>query len=417
MGKYKRVLSSIDMGTSRIRVAIGETDDSTGGIRVIGYADKDSEGSVCKGEISDMEKAKGILDDAIRESERMADREIDPLSIFVGITGAHIGGVDVAGSILIDSEDRKITTRHIGEALKIAKGSPLSGDCSPLNSIDGCFVLDGTRHVNDPLGQTANKLEARSHIIYGKRNNINNFLNPIRELGFNLPKPVFNGLASALAVLTMDDFEHGVLVVDIGAGVTEYILFHNFMAVECGALTVGCDHIANDLSLGLEINFPKAKSIVKGNTAHELKLQGQSSIEIPGSLGTRQLPIHSVEKIIEMRIRETFEVVHESLKAHNLIQLLHNGIVICGGGANLPYTKEIASAVFEAPARIGYAVDVGGPESLLKFPGNFTALGLLRHAEHELNPSSPSGLGNFINTKMWPVWKKAWKLLFDVVNF
>ncbi len=417
MAKYKRVLSSVDIGTSHIRVAIGETEEQTGSIRVVGYADKDSEGAVCKGEITDMEKAKGILDEAIREAERMADHEIDPQGIFVGVTGAHIGCVEVAGSTLIDTEDRKVVARHISEALKIAKASPLGADCLPLNSIDGCFILDGMRHVNDPLAQTANRLEARSHIIFGKRNNINNFLSPIKELGFNWPKPVFSGLASALAVLTMDDFEHGVLVIDMGAGITEFMLFHNFMALDSGTLTVGCDHIANDISLGLEVTFPKARSLVKTNTAHELRKQGQTTIEIPGSFGTRHIPIHSVERVIEMRLRETFEIIHEKLKAHNLLQLLHNGVVICGGAANLPYTKDIVSAVFETPTRIRHAVDVGGPESLLKFPGNFTALGLLRHAEQELNPSSSRGLVNLINTKIWPMWSKAWKGITNAINF
>ena len=416
MAKYKRVLSSVDIGTSHIRVALGETDEHTGSIRVLGYASKDSEGSVCKGEITDMEKAKGIIDDAIREAERMADREMDPQGIYVGVTGSHIGCTEVAGSTLIDAEDHKITPQHINEALRIAKASPLATDCLPLNSIDGSFILDGTRHVNDPLNQTATKLEARSHVIYGKRNNINNFLNPIKELGFNLPRPVFNGLASALAVLTMDDFEHGVLVIDMGAGVTEFMLFHNFMAIDSGTLTVGCDHIANDISLGLEVTFPKARSLVKGNTAYELKKQGQNAIEIPGNFGTRQLPIHSVEKIIEMRLRETIEIIHENLKTHNLLQLLHNGVVICGGGATQPYIKEIVTSVFETPARIGYAVDVSGPESLLKFPGNFTVLGLLRHAEHELSPCSPSGLISLINIKVWPTWVKAWKILRDAIN-
>ena len=132
---------------------------------------------------------------------------------------------------------------------------------------------------------------------------------------FEDPTPVFNGVASTLAVMTNDDLQHGTLVINMGAGTTEYMVFNNFIAKESNVLPIGCDHLVNDLYLGLEIGLATAKKLIYNNMAYERKLDGHSNIEIKGTLRNRIIPISTIERIIELRLAEIFEIIHSRLKA------------------------------------------------------------------------------------------------------
>lgn len=409
-----KIITGIDIGTSKIRVVLGKTDSASDIINVIGYSEKNAEGMV-KGEISDMIKVSNILNEAVKEAEEVSNSVISPETLYVGVTGDHIISKDGAGTIFIDSKDHTITSHHIKEVLKSAKSFLTPAECVTLDSIDGHFIVDDTFHVSDPLGQTAKKLEAHTHIIYANHNRLENFQNVIKDLGFESCVPVFSGMASALAVLTSDDFEHGTLVINMGAGTTESMLFKDYIAQESSVLAVGCNHIINDLYIGLEVGLSTAKDILMNNILPAKKKDGNSTLEIKGTLRTRNLPLTSIEKIVDLRLTETFEIIKDKLKTRNLISNLNNGIVLCGGAILLPQLKDTIKKVFDVPVRIGKPIDISGPEKVLNSPGFITALGLLRYGAHEFRYGTNihGSLIKKIDQKLWTIWKKTWR---NIVN-
>jgi cell division protein FtsA len=205
----------------------------------------------------------------------------------------------------------------------------------------------------------------------------------------------------------------------MGAGTTEYLLFNNYIAKESKVITIGCDHLINDLYLGLEIGLSTAKDIIANNITNIRKSEGHSTIELKGALETREIPIATVEKIIEMRLNETFEIIHTNLKRRKLNALLNNGIVLCGGAANIPGVKEIIRSIFDTPVRIGLPIDISGPDILLNSPGSLTALGLLRYGALELQPkkyNTPGTIIRKLDQKLWSFWKKTWKAVINDTN-
>lgn len=415
MRKDNTIITAVDIGTANTRVILAEVDLQSENINIVGYSEKVSEG-VVKGEISDMIKVSNILHEAIKEAEESSDQIIDPDSIYIAVTGNHITSKDGAGTVLVDGEDNTVTQSHVNEVLKSAKGLLPPTDSVIINSIDGHFLIDGTHHINDPVGQTATKLEARSHVIYANNNRLENFQNPIIDVGFESSTPVFSGLASSLAVLTSDDFEHGTLTINMGAGTTEYMLFSNYIAQTSNVLTVGCNHLINDLYLGLDIGLSAAKDILTSNIVNIRKAEGHNTVELKGTLRTRQIPISTIEKIIDIRLREIFEIINSEIKRRRINSLLHNGVVLCGGAANIPDITEIISSVFDTPVRIGTPIDFSGPDNLLNFPGAYTTLGLLRYGAHELQPkkyNTPGSLIRKLDQKLWSFWKKTWRTIIN----
>jgi len=393
MFKGKTVLTAVDIGTSKIRVAIGETSDREETINLLGFAEKPSEG-VIKGEISDVNRVTVILNEVCKDAEDRADTPINSDTLYVGVTGSHIASRDSSGTVLINSTDKKITYQHLEEALRNAKSLLLPPDSIMLNTVDGYSYLDGTHKETQPVGHIASKLESHTHIIYGNKNKIENFQSVVKEQGFENVIPVFNGLASALAVTTSDDFIHGAVILNIGAGITEYIVFNDYVVRDLGIITLGCDHIANDLYLGLDIHINKAKEIIRNELHLKRTAEGHNTIDIQSAHGTRKIPIASIEKLIDLRVREMLEVVNSKIKAKKLHKLLRNGVILCGGIASMNYVQVLARSIFETPARIGTPLDFAGPDDILKNPGNLTALGLLRYAKEDVKIRQALGSGN-----------------------
>ena len=415
MGRKKQVITGIDIGTSWIRVLIGEYEFSTENINIIGYSEKNSEG-VVKGEITDLIKVSAILGHAVQEAEQMSNTAIDQEHLYVAVTGGHITSTDGAGTILIDSENKIITQQHISDVLKSTRNQIPPHECIILDTIDGNFILDDTYHVDYPVGQTASKLEAKTHIIYANKNRVESYLNIVKDLGFETCTPVFSGTASALSVLTTDDFDHGTLVINIGSGTTEYVIFENFTATASFAIPVGLNHVINDLYLGLEIDFPYAKDLLNTNIVKEQKEQGFTTIEKKGTLKTRQLPIQTIEKIIDLRLKEIFEIIYEKLQISGHINSLTNGVVLCGGGSLIPTSHELARNVFDMPVRNGISYNVSGPDSILNSTGYLTSVGLLKYGAHEIQTLGKHGSKSIVRNidhKLWSFWKRIWRVMIN----
>lgn len=418
MAKKTKIITGIDIGTIKTRVLIGESDIESEHINIIGYSEKNSEGIV-KGEISDLIKASSVLNDAVQEAEQSSSAVIDTENLYVGITGNHIISKDSAGTIIIDSEDNIITTAHVDEISKITKNKFPPNDCIILDTIDGNFIIDDTYHVADPIGQTGKKLESQTHIIYANKNRIESFINLVKDIGFESSIPVFSGTATAMAVLTKDDLEHGTLVVNMGGGTTEFVLFNNYTAASSNVIPVGINHIINDLFLGLEIDLPFARNIINNNLIESRKKHGFNTIEKTGTLKNRQIPISTVEQIIELRVKETFEIINRKLLESGHLNLITNGIVLCGGISYFSGIQDIVRSIFDTPVRLGSPTEnISGPDNVLSSSGFLTSIGLLRYGAHELqSQQNVSGsIINIIDQKLWGFGKKMWRTIINDTN-
>jgi len=380
MKKYgnSEIVAAVDIGTSKICVIIGET-DSSDNIIVLGHGERTSDDAVCKGEISDMEKAAFLFREALSDAEDSAGVEIGSDNIYVGVSGNHITAYKGVGSVPIPSDERVVSEEHVNKALENAQVVSHPPEERIIDAIGGHYVIDGRHRCENPLNQVAHKLEVHSHIICGNRNRIETFMTPLRDVGLESATPIFSGIGSAFAVISDEEHKKGTLFIDMGAGTTEFIVFYNPGILYSEVLPVGCDHIANDLSIALELPFsPVCRDLVINSS----KPTGteKSFIEIPGALGPRKIPEQTVSKVVEMRLRETFEIIKEKLEYHDLMNGIGSGIVFTGGAAMLPAAEEILKDVFKLPVRIAGNTmpdNFGGAVSDLESPRYSNLLGLL----------------------------------------
>lgn len=416
MFKHKHIITAIEIGTSKICVLIAET-DSEGNMTVLAHGECPSEEAVSKGEIVNMDQVIRSLDEAIEEAESAAEVEIDTHNLYISVTGSHIRSYKGIGRILITGEERRINADHVVEALRNATVIPILPGYIMLNSIDGNFIIDGMRRLSNPIDQIGNKLEAFSHIICGNRNSVENFQTPLRELGYDSSIPVFSALASATGVLTDDELEYGVLLIDMGAGTTEYILFHNSGVHASGIIPIGCEHLANDLSIGLEMNINICRKLIVDSPRGK---EGGAFIEIEGTLGSRKIPVNTIEKVFDLRLRETFNLIHRQIKEQKLLPLMDRGIVLCGGAAMLPQVNDIVYSIFEAPVRTGYPIELSGAVTDLKSPRYSMIVGLLKHGERDRQTREAVDKSEIIKSldrRILSFWKKTKRYLKEAIKF
>lgn len=380
MLKYgnSETVAAVDFGTSKICVIIGET-DASGNIIVLGHGERASDDVVCKGEISDMEKAAFLFQEALSDAEDSAGVEIGSDNIYVGVTGNHITAYKGVGSVPIPSDERVVNEDHINKALENAQVVSHPPEERMIDAIGGHYVIDGRHRCENPINQVAHKLEVHSHIICGNRNRIETFLTPLRDVGLESSNPVFSGIGSAYSVVSDEEHKKGTLFIDMGAGTTEFIVFYNPGISYSEVLSVGCDHIANDLSIALELPFsPVCRELLISFT--KPGMSEKPFIEIPGALGSRKIPSNTVSKVVEMRLRETFEIMKEKLDYHDLLNGIGSGIVFTGGGSMIPAAEDILKDVFKLPLRIAGNTmpnNFGGAVSDLETPRYTALLGLL----------------------------------------
>jgi cell division protein FtsA len=415
MLKYGKseIVAAVEIGTSKICVIIGEADDS-GNIMVLGHGEKSSDDSVCKGEIIEMEKAIYRFREALSDAEERAGVEIGPENIYIGVTGGHIRSYSGVGSEPISGEERVVTEEHIAKVLNNANFVSHGPEEKSIDAIGGHFILDGKYRSENPLNQVAHKLEVHSHVICGNRNRIETFFTPLLDVGLEHPVATFSGLASAYSTVSDDEHKQGTLFIDMGAGTTEFMTFYNPGVLSSDVFLVGCDHIANDLAIALDLPFtPVCRDLLM--KVVRMGDSDQSHIEIPGPLGPRKVPMNTIHKIIDMRLRETFELIKSKLAEDDLFRNIGAGIVFTGGGAMIPAAENILKEVFKLPVRIAGKTmpdNFGGAISGLESPRYSTLLGLLHFGIVRSNKGSLiTKLDRNINSFMKSLVVKTWKAL------
>ncbi len=392
--RKKDILTGIELGTAHVKVVMGEF-LSGEVVSIIGAAQVSSLHKVRKGSVLDAPAVQEQLAQALTISEKESGVEIE--DVFLAVTGGHIGSTTSVGNAPVQNPDRIITEEEVVTAVRNARSCRPPPEQYHINSIDRRFLVDDIREVANPIGQVGNRLQAEVHMIYGDRGAVDTARTLVAEvLGYPETARAFSAVADTFALFSAEEQRRGTLVVDVGAGVTEYAVFHGPGCFHSGQVAVGCEHAVNDLAVAFRLPAPRAAGIL-----HNLADFGSAVarpdgrkrlVEVETTSGkSRCIPASTIEQVIELRLRELFDVVAADLRKAGAFQRVSNGVVLCGRGARIPGIVPLAHQVFEMPVRVGAPYLASGPREVIADPGFVTPIGLLRFGRkvREIDRESP----------------------------
>ncbi len=388
MGK-DHIVVGLEIGTSKICVVVGET-RGDGTIRILGVGHAPSRG-VRKGEIVDFETAGKCIREALVDAEEKSDVMIG--SVYLGVTGAHIESFNNRGAINIPEERDEICDEDFEEVQASAREVSIPSQNMFVHSILQHYYVDGQDGVLNPIGMLGRKLEADFHIIHGVANRIKNSVRCVKEVGPEVLDVVYNPLAAAQVVLDQNQKALGALVVDMGGGTTDYIVYVDGGVKQSGSLPIGGDHMTNDISLGLRIPMAKAEKlkIEEGSVVLGASVPGEMIVlkDETGFAG-KEVEREMLNTIIHCRARETLELLKRRLDEEDTLPYLGAGIMLTGGCSLLKGIDQLAEEIFGTPAHLTHAHAVAGLTSAFENPQFSTAIGLIKYAE-AMQPERPKG--------------------------
>ena len=376
------IIVGLEIGTSKVCAVVGEV-NAAGNLNVIGVGQSRSRG-VRKGELADASSVGEDIRNAIVEAEQMADVEIR--SVYLGVTGGHIRGFTNRGVHPVVSADREITKEDVEDVIKNAKAINLPAENHVVHGIRQHFLVDGQDGIIDPVGMLGARVEVDMHVIHGNFNRLQNPIRAVKGLQLEVDAIVFNGLASSLALLSNEQKEMGALVIDMGGGTTEYVVYSGGIIKHAGVLAVGGDHISNDLAYGLKVPLGRAEALkVKhGAAIIEDRDKGLTVTENDElGLPMKTCNVEHLRRIMSLRLEETFELIEHDLGKAGLLDYLRAGIFICGGGARIEGIQKLAERIFQLPATLGKTNSISGLKSALDQPEFATAIGLVKYGSFQ----------------------------------
>lgn len=369
----------LEIGTTKVAAVIAET-RSDGLLRIIGHGEAPSRG-VRKGEIVDIGKITLCLTDAVADAEDKADREIT--EVVAAVTGAHLESLNNRGGVPIPEDRDEIEEEDLHEVERSALDVSIPAGNVFLHTMIQHYYVDGQEGVASPLGMIGRKLEAEFHIVHGTKTRIQNNLRCIREANLRVANVVMSAVASAHAVLEQSERDIGVLVVDIGGGTTDYILFRDGSVRQSGVLAVGGDHITNDISIGLRVptKWAEKLKIEEAEVSPGATVaRGTVPIEDPTYAGGEILR-SNLNTVAEARVREIFTLLKRRLNFERQAQFIGAGVLLTGGTSDLKGIAALATDVFGVPARVASPRPLMGPTALCESPRFSTAVGLVLYAQ------------------------------------
>lgn len=402
------VIVGLDIGTSKICAAIGEM-NSDGALNIIGLGQCRSRG-VRKGEIVNATAAAEDIRNAIVEAEQTADTEVR--SVYLGVTGGHLRGFNNRGFHPVPSDDREIAEEDVQDAIRNAKAINLSAENRVVHLIRQHFLVDGQDGIHNPVGMFGSRVEVDVHVVHGNFNRLQNPIRAVKGLQLEVEDIVFSGLASSLALLNNQQKEMGSLVIDIGSGATEYVVYAEGIIKHTGVLAVGGDHVSNDLAYGLKIPLGRAEQlkIDHGAAIWDESCKGQT-VKLSDELGVAQKTINleHLRKIMSLRLEEIFELIAKELDEAGMLTYLRDGVYLCGGCARIPEIERLASQIFGLPAVIGSATCASGLKSALNQPEFATAIGLVRYGSFQVRKrmSDKNSITTHFRRTITQIFKKA----------
>jgi cell division protein FtsA len=388
------IVVGLDIGTSKVAAIIGEVGESNQ-IEVIGVGLAPSKG-LRKGVVVNLEATTASIEKAVSDAEMMAGVEVG--SVFAGVAGGHIRGINHHGVVIVPNrKTRSITEADIKRVINQAKAIEMPIEREILEALPREFIVDDQRGIRDPVGMSGTRLEALIHIVTGAVTSVQNIVKAINSAGLAVEDIVLQPLASSEAVLEQDEKDLGVILVDLGAGTTDVVIYVNGAIWHTGVVPLGGEQVTNDIAIGLRTPLPNAEEI-KRNSGCALvgSVNGNETIEVP-SVGGRQprtITRRALAEIIQPRMGEMMELVYREIQTSGYGDMAPAGVVMTGGASLLEAAPELAEQIFDMPVRVGYPRQVRGLADKVRDPIYATGVGLILHGTKERR--SHNGARRFI---------------------
>ena len=377
----KNLIVGLDIGTSKIVTIVAELLPE-GSLKVIGLGQHPSRG-LKKGVVINIDATMQAIQRSIEEAELMADCKIN--TVFTGIAGSHIKSLNSHGMVKI--KDAEVTQMDVDRVVETARAVALPADQQILHILTQEFIIDGQDDVREPLGMSGMKLEVKVHIVTGAVAAAQNIVKCIKRCGLEVSDLILQPLASSIAVLTEDEKELGVCLVDIGGGTTDIAVFKNGSIRHTAVIAVAGDQMTNDIAVAFRTPTQSAEDIkIKHGCALRQLADAREVVEVPGVDGreARQLSIQTLAEVIEPRVVELYELVLQELRRSGMEEMIASGIVITGGSAMMRGMIELGEEIFHMPVRMGMPRYVGGLSEVVSNPRYATGVGLILMGKQQL---------------------------------
>jgi len=373
--EYKDLLVGLDIGTSKVVAVVAELRPD-GAYEVIGMGQTESKG-LKKGVVVNIEATVQSIQKALEEAEPMADCKIS--EVFTGIAGSHIRSFNSSGMVAI--KDKEVTPADVARVIETAKAVNIPTDQQILHILTQEFIIDGQEDVREPIGMSGIRLEVKVHIVTGAVSAAQNIVKCVRRCGLEVHDLILQPLASSLAVLTEDEKELGVVLVDIGSGTTDIAIFSEGAIRHTAVIPIAGDQITNDIAMALRTPTPDAEDIkIQYGIGKQVLADPDEMIDVPGvgDRGPRTLSRQALAAVIEPRVEELFSLVHQVVRESGYEELLSSGVVLTGGTAMMPGMVELGEDIFLKPVRVGVPEYRGNLHEVVKSPRYATVMGLLQ---------------------------------------
>jgi cell division protein FtsA len=371
----EQMVAALDIGTTKILALVGEMDEEER-IYVIGHGEAPAEG-LRRGIVVDMERTVASIQKAVKDAGLVAGAEIDRVT--VGIAGEHIRSINSHGVIAINRADNEIAAVDVRKAIEAAKTVAIPVDREIIHVIPQQFLVDDQSGIKDPVGMSGYRLEVEAHLVTASVTTAKNMYRALERCRLEVDHVVLESLALSQVLLTDEDLEMGVILVDIGGEITTIAVFHDGAIRHTSVVPLGGKNVTNDVAIGLRTTFDHAEALKVGHGAALASLiDPEEMIAVRSSGGTdKEISRHVLASIIEPRMEEIFSLVVRELKTADVGDVLTGGLVLSGGGALLPGTVELAEQMFDMPVRLGQMNGIEHTPDELNTVRAATAHGLL----------------------------------------
>jgi cell division protein FtsA len=369
-----KLIVGLDIGTSKVLAIVGELTNN-GEIEIIGVGHHPSRG-MKKGVVVNIESTVQSIQRAVEEAELMAGCQIH--SVYAGIAGSHIRSTNSHGNVAI--RDKEVSDFDIQRVIESASAMAIPADQKVLHVLPQEYIIDGQEGIREPIGMSGVRLESRVHIVTGAVSAVQNIVKCVRRCGLEVDDIILEQLASSMSVLTDDEKELGVCLVDIGGGTTDISVYTEGAIRHTAVIPIAGDQVTNDIAVALRTPTPNADEIKKKYGCALTQLaQREETIEVPsvGDRPPRKLTRQTLAEVVEPRIEELYGLIQAELRRSGFEDVIGSGIVLTGGSSKMEGMVDLAEEVFHMPVRLGVPQYVGGLKGVIQNPIFATGVGLV----------------------------------------
>ena len=384
MAKKTNVIVGLDLGTTKTCVIVGEITDQ--GVDIIGIGSYPSEG-LRKGVVVNIDSTVEAIKKAVDEAEHMSGCEIS--SVYAGIAGGHIKGQNSLGIVAV--KGREVDEEDVQRAIEASKAIAIPIDREILHTLPQNFIVDDQDGIRDPVGMSGVRLEAKVHIVTGAVTSIQNIVKSVNRVGLEINEIILEQIASSEAVLSKDEKDLGVALIDIGGGTTDIAVFTAGSIKHTAVLPVGGNYLTSDIATGLRTPLADAEKIkIKYGCAFSALIAKEETIEVPsvGGREPREVSRQILGRIVAPRMEEILTLAYKEIVKSGYEDILAAGVVLTGGAALLEGITELAEQIFNMPVRRGRPTGIGGLNDMVNSPMYATGVGLVLYGSRHISKNA-----------------------------